>query len=65
MNDELTHTVTVEVHGNYVRGPKTHCRVSIGGDGGIEHMVDAFAAALLAAGFTVETVEKFHDALVD
>lgn len=49
--DNLTHKVEIIVTGNYSHGPKTHASVTVGGDGGIDHMLSAFKAALIAAGY--------------
>lgn len=56
--DDLTHTIEITIHGNYPHGVKQHSSVSISGDGGIDHMIDAFKAALIAAGFTDKTVQR-------
>lgn len=53
--DELTHSVTVTVNGNYPHGQRQHATVTMGGDGGLDHMLDTFRAALVAAGFSTET----------
>lgn len=58
MMDELTHTVTITVTGNYPHGGKQHASVTMAGDGGLEHMLDIFRAALVAAGFSTKTVES-------
>ncbi len=57
MNEELTHTVAVAVTGRYQHGDRQHCEVRMSGDGGIEHMLDAFRAALVAAGFSPRIAE--------
>ena len=56
--DDLTHTIEITIRGNYPHGVKQHSSVSISGDGGIDHMIDAFKAALIAAGFTAKTVQR-------
>ena len=56
--DELTHTVTITVTGNYPHGSKQQASVSMSGDGGLDHMLDAFRAALVAAGFSTDTAAK-------
>ena len=58
--DELTHTITITISGNYPHGNKQHASVSMGGDGGIEHMLDAYRAALVAAGFSVELAKRLE-----
>ena len=50
--DELTHSVTVTVNGKYLHGEKQHASVTMSGDGGLEHMLAAFRAALVAVGFS-------------
>ncbi len=52
MNDELTHSVTVTINGKYPHGERQHASVTMAGDGNIEHMLDVFRAALIAAGFS-------------
>ncbi len=56
--DELTHTITIAVTGNYPHGQKQHSSVTVSGDGSLDHMLDAFKAALVAAGFSPETAAK-------
>ena len=58
MNDDMTHTVTITVTGNYPHGAKQHASVSMSGDGGLDHMIEAFKASLVAAGFSTETAAK-------
>jgi hypothetical protein len=53
--DELTHKVEITISGNYPHGTKQHSSVSISGDGGLDHMIEAFKAALIAAGFSIDT----------
>ena len=49
--DELTHTVTITVTGNYTpEDYHEHASIRLAGDGSPEHMLDAFRAALYAAG---------------
>jgi len=62
MNDDMTHTVTITVTGNYPHGAKQHASVSMSGDGGLDHMIETFKASLVAAGFSMETAAKL-DAL--
>ena len=63
MNDDLTHTVTITVTGNYPHGSREHCSVTIAGNGDLDHMIEAFKASLVAAGFiSMETAAKL-DAL--
>lgn len=58
MMDGLTHTVTITVTGNYPHGSKQHASVTMAGDGGLDHMLDIFRAALVAAGFSTRTAES-------
>jgi len=60
-DDEMTHTVTITVSGNYPHGQKQHASVTINGDGGLDHMIEAFKAALVAAGFALDTAKKLDE----
>ena len=62
MTDDLTHTVTITVTGKYPHGSREHCSVTLAGDGDLHHMIEAFKASLVAAGFSMETAAKL-DAL--
>lgn len=62
--DELTHKVEISISGNYPHGAKQHAFVSISGDGGLDHMIDAFKAALIAAGFSMDTAKKLVEITV-
>ena len=55
-SDELTHTIEISVYGNYPAGKKLQATVTMAGAGDMEHMLDAFKAALLASGFTTKVV---------
>ena len=61
MNEDMTHTVTITVSGNYPHGQKQHASVTINGDGGLDHMIEAFKAALVAAGFALDTAKKLDE----
>lgn len=52
---EPTHFVQITVTGTYPHGGKQQASVSLSGDGGLDHMIEAFKAALVAAGFSVQT----------
>lgn len=52
--DELTHTIEIKITGNYPHGSKQQASISISGNGGIGHMAEAFKAALIAAGYSIE-----------
>lgn len=56
--DELTHSVEITITGNYPHGQKQHARVQMSGDGGLDHMIEAFKAALVAAGFSLQTASS-------
>lgn len=58
MNDDLTHTVTIAVSGNYPHGAKAHASVTLSGDGGLDHMIEAFKTALVAAGFSLAVAAR-------
>lgn len=59
--DELTHKIEITISGNYQHGSKQHASVSISGDGGLDHMIEAFKAALIAAGFSMDTAKKLDE----
>lgn len=61
MVDELTHTVEIAVYGNYPTGQMLHAKVQISGDGGLDHMIEAFKAALVAAGFLLDTAKQLDE----
>ncbi len=51
--DDLTHAITVVVSGRYPHGrEQPQASVTVNGDGGIGHALDAFRAALVAMGFS-------------
>lgn len=57
----LTHKVEITIIGNYLHGARQHASVSISGDGSIDHMIEAFKAALVAAGFAMDTARKLDE----
>ena len=59
--DELTHKVEITISGNYPHGNKQHAMVSLSGNGGLDHMIEAFKAALIAAGFSIGTAKKLDE----
>ena len=61
MDDKMTHTVTIIVSGNYPHGQKQHSQVTLSGDGGLDHMIEAFKASLIAAGFSIDTAKKLDE----
>lgn len=58
---EQTHVVTITIDAKYVHGSNQHISLQIGGDGGIEHMIEVFKVTLLAAGFGLETVKRMEE----
>lgn len=58
MNDEMTHTVTITVTGNYPHGQKQHAQVTVSGDGGLDHMLESFRAVMVSAGFSMDTARN-------
>ena len=53
-----THTVKIEVIGKYTHGGNTRSYIEVGGDGGIEHMLQSFRTSLVAAGFHEDTAKN-------
>jgi hypothetical protein len=53
-----THTVAVTITGQYPHGAQPRASVTVAGDGSIDHMLDAFRAALVAAGFAAQTAAQ-------
>lgn len=53
-----THVVSVTIKGRDPHGPQEHSGVTVEGDGSIDHILQAFAAALVAAGFATDTAAK-------
>lgn len=53
-----THSVRIQVIGRYPHGERPHATVEIAGDGDVAHMLEAFQASLVAAGFSVETAAR-------
>ena len=59
--DELTHKVEITISGIYPQGTKQYASVALCGDGGLDHMIEAFKAALIAAGFAMDTAKKLDE----
>jgi len=59
--DEMTHKVEITISGNYPHGSKQHASVSIYGNGSLDHMIESFKCALIAAGFAMDTAKKLDD----
>lgn len=58
MDDDLTHTIKIEVTGHYPHGVKEHAIVSLSGSGDADHYLDAIRAAMFAGGFVIDTVGR-------
>jgi len=60
MNTALnTHILTIEASGHYIHGdPVPRVRITAHGDGGIEHWLDTVRAALVAAGYAMDTAKR-------
>lgn len=55
-DDRASHTVTITVAGRYPHGKEQQLSwVTVAGDGSLDHMLDTFRAALVAAGFAPST----------
>lgn len=59
--DELTHRVEITIAVITRTACKKHASISICGDGGLDHMIEAFKAALIAAGFAIDTAKKLDE----
>lgn len=59
--DGLTHRVEITITGSYPHGDSEHASVVVKGDGSLNHMFEAFKAALVVAGFDLDTVKKLDD----
>ena len=56
MDDDLTHCITVTLHGKYAHGSEQeNAQVRVFGDGSAGHFLQAFQAALVASGFATDT----------
>lgn len=58
---ELTHIIDIKITGNFPRGGKQHAMVSLSGDGSLDHIIEAFKIALVAAGFSMDTAKKLDE----
>ena len=57
-----THKITITIEGHYEHGTaQEHASLTLHGDGGIEHMIDAYKMGLNAAGFALETAKKLDE----
>ncbi len=65
MSDAPTHTITVTIEGRYPHGEKQRASVSVDGDGTLDHMVDTFQAAIVAAGYMASTAGTLRIGEVD
>lgn len=61
MDERPSHEVAIRISGKYPAGTKQHAMIVLAGDGGLEHMIEAFKTALLAAGFSMDTVKKLDE----
>lgn len=59
--DELTHSIEITIIGNYPHGHKQHASITLAGNGDLDHMIEAFKAALIAAGFSLDVVRKLEE----
>ena len=57
---EDTHTITIVVAHRSAHTGQGSASVTLTGDGSIDHMLDAFQAALVAAGFSTETAARLR-----
>lgn len=55
-----THTVTIAVAHKSTHTGQGSASVTITGDGSLDHMLDAFQAALVAAGFSADTAGRLR-----
>jgi hypothetical protein len=60
----MTHTIEVAYAADYPDGVRHLSRVSVSGDGSLDHALDTFRAALVAAGFAASVAERL-DVLAD
>ena len=56
---EKNYTVTVTIMGNDPESGKQDVAVEVSGDGSLDHILDTFRAALVAASFSTVTAGKF------
>jgi hypothetical protein len=56
---EQTHRITITVESRYQHGTNQVVSVAIDGDGCIDHFIQAFQSALVAAGFAPVTAARF------
>lgn len=64
-NTVPTHTITVTIEGRYPHGKTQRASVSVDGDGTLDHMVDTFQAAIVAAGYMPSTAGTLRIGEVD
>jgi hypothetical protein len=60
MNEVFTHNIEIKITSNYLHGEKQYAIVSLTGDGGLDHMIEAFKTALVVAGFSLDTVKRLE-----
>ena len=61
MDDDLTHEVIITINANYSHGKKQHAQITMAGNGNLDHMIEAFKAGLVAAGFSTDTAKKLDE----
>ncbi len=57
---EYSHTVQIIVRHRYGAREVVAADLLVAGDGSIDHMVDSFQAALVAAGFSTDTAGRLN-----
>jgi hypothetical protein len=58
VNTDNLHSVEIILRGLYPMGEEEQVRLKVSGDGSLEYFVDTMQAALVAFGFSPETVSK-------
>lgn len=59
MEARPTHSITMSATGRYPHGNAERASVTVEGEGDLDHYVQAFAALLVASGFSSDTAAKF------
>lgn len=59
--NEMTHTIDIIISNNYPHEIKQRAMVSLSGDGSLDHIIEAFKIALVAAGFSMDTAKKLDE----
>lgn len=58
-----SHIVTITIEAEYPHGKPQKSSVSIAGSGDLDHMIEAFKASLVVAGFSLDTIKRLDEAL--